>query len=507
MQKKENLNMFVMKRKLLAIIAATLFALPTMAQIERPKLIVGLVVDQMRWDYLYYYYNQFRTDGLRRLVDGGFSYENCLIPYVPTVTAIGHSSIYTGSVPALTGIAGNDFYINGKQVYCCEDNSVKSVGSDSKEGQMSPRNLLASGIGDVLKIATDYKAKVIGVALKDRAAILPAGHGADAAYWWDTSAGHFVSSTYYMNDLPQWVKDINKKIAAKPGTDVKTSVPGVTKTFQMAEATLVNEQMGQDDITDLLAISISSTDAIGHTYGTRGKENHDVYMELDRQVAHLLNMLDEKVGRGNYLMFLSADHGAAHNPNVMKKHRIPSGGLELWKSIKPVETQLEKEFGFSPVIKTENAGRIYLNHDGISKANADLEKVKARVCQLMEQNDKILYAVDYDKVLTTSIPQPIREMIVNGYNKERSGDIFYVARAGWEDVSDKPDYIGTTHAMWNPYDAHIPFVLYGWHIGHGQTSAAVHMTDIAPTVCAMLHIQMPNSCVGTSRSDLIAPIR
>lgn len=496
-----------MKRNLLAIIAATLLALPSMAQIERPKLIVGLVVDQMRWDYLYYYYNQFRTDGLRRLVDGGFSYENCLIPYVPTVTAIGHSSIYTGSVPALTGIAGNDFYINGKHMYCCEDKSVKSVGSDSKEGQMSPRNLLASGIGDVLKIATDYKAKVIGVALKDRAAILPAGHGADAAYWWDASAGHFVSSTYYMNELPQWVKDTNKKIAAKPGTDVKTSVPGVTKTFQMAEAALLNEQMGQDDITDMLAISVSSTDAIGHTYGTRGKENHDVYMELDRQVAHLLNVLDEKVGRGNYLMFLSADHGAAHNPNVMKKHNIPSGGLELWENIKPVEAQLEKEFGFSPVIKTENAGRIYLNHDGISKANADLEKVKARVCQLLEQNDKILYAVDYDKVLTTSIPQPIREMIVNGYNKERSGDIFYVARAGWENVSDTPDYIGTTHGMWNPYDSHIPFVLYGWHVGHGQTSAAVHMTDIAPTVCAMLHIQMPNSCVGTSRSDLIAPTR
>lgn len=492
-----------MKRALLSLVAATLLALPSMAQIERPKLIVGLVVDQMRWDYLYYYYDQYNTDGLRRLVDGGFSYENCLIPYVPTVTAIGHSSIYTGSVPALTGIAGNNFFINGKEVYCCEDKSVKSVGSDSKEGQMSPRNLLASGIGDVLKIATDYKAKVIGIALKDRAAILPAGHGADAAYWWDTSAGHFVSSTYYMDKLPDWVKKLNKQVAVKPGTDVKTSTPGVTKTFQMAEAALVNEQMGQDDITDMLAISISSTDAIGHTFGTRGTENHDVYMELDKQIAHFLQVLDEKVGKGNYLLFLSADHGAAHNPNVMKEHHIPSGGLELWESIKTVEAQLEKDFGFSPVIQSENSGRIYLNHDGINNANADLARVKARVCQLLEQNDNILYAVDYDKVLTTSIPQPIREMIVNGYNKKRSGDIFYVAKAGWENVSDKPDYIGTTHGMWNPYDAHIPFVLYGWHVGHGQTSAAVHMTDIAPTVCAMLHIQMPNSCVGTSRSDLI----
>lgn len=492
-----------MKRKLFALIAAIALALPSFGQIQRPKLVVGIVVDQMRWDYLYYYYDQFVDGGLKRLVDDGFSYENCLIPYVPTVTAIGHSSVYTGSVPALTGIAGNNFYIDGKSTYCCQDDSVKSVGSDSREGKMSPRNLLASGIGDVLKIATDYKAKVIGVALKDRAAILPAGHAADAAYWWDASAGHFVSSTYYMSELPKWVRDTNKKIAVKPGTDVKTSTVGVTKTFQMAEAALDNEQMGQDNITDLLAISISSTDAIGHTFGTRGTENHDVYMELDRQLAHFFNVLDAKVGKGNYLVFLSADHGAAHNPNVMKAHRIPSGGLELWENIKPVEAQLEKELGFAPVIKDENAGRIYLNRDGINKAGKDLGDVKERVCELLEQNKDILYAVDYDKVLTTSIPQPIREMIVNGYNKKRSGDIFYVPRAGWENVSDKSDYRGTTHGEWNPYDAHIPFVLYGWNVGHGETSAAVHMTDIAPTVCAMLHIQMPNSCVGTSRSDLI----
>lgn len=494
-------------KKLFAALTALLLTLPSLAQIQRPKLVVGIVVDQMRWDYLYYYYSQFQSNGLRRLVDNGFSFDNCLIPYVPTVTAIGHSSIYTGSVPALTGIAGNNFYINGKATYCCQDDSVRSVGSNSKEGQMSPRNLLASGIGDVLKIATDYKAKVIGVALKDRAAILPAGHAADAAYWWDSSAGHFVSSTYYMNKLPQWVIDTNKKIGTKPGTNVKTSVSGVTKTFQMAEAALENEQMGKDSVTDLLAISVSSTDAIGHEYGTRGKENHDVYMELDRQLANFLNVLDKEVGKGNYLVFLTADHGAAHNPNVMKKHHMPAGGLELWENIKPIESQLEKEFGFAPVIKDENAGKIYLNHDGIDKAGKNLEEVKDRVCELLEQNGNILYAVDYDKVLTTSIPLPIREMIVNGYNKKRSGDIFYVPRAGWENVSDDADYLGTTHGEWNPYDAHIPFLLYGWNIGHGETSKAVHMTDIAPTVCAMLHIQMPNSCVGTSRSDIVNTVK
>ena len=290
-------------KKLLVLLAAALLALPGRAEVQRPRLVVGIVVDQMRWDYLYYYHDQYGPDGLRRLMDGGFSFENTMINYVPTVTAIGHASVYTGSVPALHGIAGNNFYIDGRKTYCCSDTTVQSVGSKSREGQMSPRNLLASGLGDVLKTATDFRAKVIGVALKDRAAILPAGHAADAAYWWDTSAGHFVSSTYYMQELPRWVQQQNRRLGAKPGTDVKTSVEGITKTFQMAEAALEHEQLGQDSVTDLLAVSISSTDAIGHTFGTRGQQNHDAYQELVRHPDLFLHTLEKAEGPGTYLAF------------------------------------------------------------------------------------------------------------------------------------------------------------------------------------------------------------
>lgn len=495
-------------KKIISLVFACAVALTMQAQgqgttaqasgVKRPKLVVGLVVDQMRWDYLYYYYDQFGEGGLKRLVDEGFSYENTMINYVPTVTAIGHSSIYTGSVPALTGIAGNNFMLNGKWVTSVTDTTVQAVGSKSKEGQASPRNLLASGLGDVLKIATDYQAKVIGVALKDRAAILPAGHGANAAYWWDTSAGHFISSTYYMDQLPEWVKQVNKEVQTKPKTDVKTSVPGVTKTFQMAEAAIAGEGLGQDDVTDLLAISVSSTDAIGHTFGTRGQENHDVYMELDRQVAGLLTYLDAKVGKGNYLLFLSADHGACHNHNLMKQHKLQAGGISFGQECAPVINKVGAAMGIEKLFMAENAGRIYLNHEAIAKSGKKLSDVKAAVCEALEQSDSILYCVDYDNVLTRSIPQPIREMIVNGYNKKRSGDLYYVAKAGWETTDGRPEYIGTTHGMWNPYDAHIPFVLYGWHVEHGQSTAEAHITDIAPTVCAMLHIQMPNSAVGRS---------
>lgn len=491
-----------MKRKL-TVVLCLLAAIGVFGQINRPKLVVGLVVDQMRWDYLYYYYDQYRKDGLRTLVDHGFSFENTLINYLPAVTAVGHSSIYTGSVPALTGIVSNNFYLNGKWTYCCDDPNVKSVGSNSKEGMMSPRNLLATGLGDMLKIATNFNGKVIGVALKDRAAILPAGHGADAAYWWDTSAGHFVTSTYYMNELPAWVKGTNKRIGTKPKTNVKTAVVGVTKTFQMAEAALENEHLGQDSITDLLTISVSSTDAIGHVYGTRGKENHDAYMELDNQLAQFIKTLDEKVGKGQWLMFLSADHGGSHNHNFLKAHHIPAGGLDFRNTLKPYEAQLEQELGFAPVIKKVTDGWVYINKDGAAKAGKQMSDVKAAVCATLQQNDSILYAVDCEKALTTTVPQPIREMIVNGYRRGRSGEVFIVPKAGWENVDGSDKYIGTTHQEWNPYDTHIPFVLYGWNVPHGQTSTAVHITDIAPTICAMLHIQMPNSCVGTSRSDYL----
>jgi len=180
---------------------------------ERPKLVVGIVVDQMRWDYLPRYYDQFVTDGLRRLVDKGYSCDNCLINYVPTITAIGHTSAYTGATPAFHGICGNDFFIDGQKVYCTQDDSVEPVGSDNrKKGCMSPRNLLSTTIGDQIRMHTDFESKVIGVSYKDRAAILPAGRSANAAYWLDTQNGQFITSTYYMKELPQWAKDYNKAL-------------------------------------------------------------------------------------------------------------------------------------------------------------------------------------------------------------------------------------------------------------------------------------------------------
>ena len=347
--------------------------------IQRPKLVIGIVIDQMRWDYLYRYYNRYQDDGgFKILLNQGFSCENTFIPYTPTVTACGHTCIYTGSVPAIDGITGNDWwdYNLSHLVYCTDDDSVKTIGSNTDAGKMSPHNLLVTTIGDEMHLAANFHNKVIGIALKDRASILPAGHSANGAYWYDGSSGNWITSSYYMKDLPKWVKDLNAKklvdsyyakdwntlyplntyLQSAPdeeayenrpfGTEAKgfpynlkqfvgknygllsVTPYGNTLTFEMAKAAVNGEQLGNDSSTDLLTISLSSPDYIGHTFGPNSVEQEDDYLRLDKDLGAFLQFLDHQVGKGQYIVFLSADHGVAHVPAFLKEHKIPSGSVD-----------------------------------------------------------------------------------------------------------------------------------------------------------------------------------
>lgn len=471
-------------------------------KVERPKLIVGLVVDQMRWDYLYYYYEDFCEGGLKRLIKDGFSCENTMINYIPTVTAIGHTSIYTGSVPALHGIAGNNFMEKGKDVYCCSDSTVKGVGTNSKAGKMSPRNNKATTIGDELRLATNFKSRVFGVALKDRAAIFPAGHSANAAYWYDNKVGHFVTSTYYMDKLPKWVEEFNEQNATKIGEDQKMKPEGVSITFKMAKAVLQNERLGTGEYPDMLAISISSTDAIAHSYGTRSEETKAAYMCLDQELSKFLSLLDSQFGKDGYLLFLSADHAGAHNPNYLKQHKIYANGWEASEYMKKINEKLLAKYGIEKLVLSHHGDFFYLNHAKIENEKLNIDEVKEFVINELLQEDELLYVVDCAKASIATVPQIIRERIINGYNRQRSGDIVVIPRSQMFSWKFKDDYKGTTHSEWNPYDSHIPLVFMGWRVKHGSTSTPTRMVDIAPTVCAMLHIQMPNSCIG----DAILPV-
>ncbi len=545
----------MMKKLALALcMGALCFSAHATEKVPRPKLVVGIVVDQMRWDYLYRYYERYGEGGFKRLLSDGFSCENTMLNYIPTVTAIGHSCVYTGSVPSIHGIAGNDFYLEqtGQKVYCTDDPSVSGVGSQTSAGKMSPRNLLVTTVTDELRLGSNFHSKTIGIALKDRASILPAGHTANAAYWFDDKVGKWISSSYYMQQLPQWVEDFNRKdLAARylerdwntlypiasyeqstaddtryeqpfgndghPTFPVRTSdlfkkngygvirnTPfGNTLTLDMAKAALDNEQLGQGEYTDFLAVSLSSTDYVGHQFGVNAIETEDVYLRLDKDLEKFMLYLDEKIGCGNYTLFLTADHAAAHNVRFLEDHRIPSGAWASDKMQEALDSLVYVRFGVKDAIRGMENYQVHLASDKLSVGNLDKEQVKACIIRFLEKQPAIAYAVDMEEAATASVPGTIRERILNGFNKERSGSIQIIVKPGWYDVASSELPLGTSHGVWYPYDSHIPLLFYGWGIASGKTNREIQMTDIAPTVAALLKIQMPNGCIGQPIPEIL----
>lgn len=471
---------------------------------ERPKLVVGIVVDQMRWDYLSRYYDQFGRDGFRRLIGEGFSCNNCQINYVPTVTSIGHTSVYTGTTPAMHGICGNDFFIDDEPVTCVGDTTENTVGSDSNKGQCSPRKLLSTTIGDQIRLHTDFRSKVIGVSYKDRAAILPAGRSANGAYWLDTKNICFVTSTYYINELPEWAKAFNKKLknnkkAQELGRKIGFDPVCGTVIADMAIAALKGEALGKGDATDMLCVSFSQTDIIGHEWGTRGEHADAAYLQLDKDIARLLKAFDEQVGKGNYLLFLTADHGAAHNYQYMIDHKLNGGAWKVQEQVMSsgLDACLKDKLNADlSIINGFNGYRIYLNHGRIRELGLELSRVKEVLIDFIRQLPHVQFVLDFERANTWSVPDVIRSRALMGYHPHRSGDLLIVLEAGYYEFGPGSSAVGTTHSTWYPYDAHIPLLFYGWQVEHGSTSREVHITDIAPTVTQLLHIQQPNACVG-----------
>ena len=500
--------------------------------VKRPKLVVGIVVDQMRWDYLYRYSNRYAENGgFKRLLNQGFSCENTMIPYTPTVTACGHASIYTGSVPAINGISGNDWwdYNQNKFVYCTEDTVVETVGSNTALGQMSPKNLLSTTIGDELKLATNFRSKVIGIAIKDRGAILPAGHSADAAYWYDNKTGDWITSSYYENSLPAWAKDINaKKLVDKyyaqdwpllyaadiyeqsafgrkgfprdtkqyvgKNYSVIAAIPyGNTFTFDMAKAAITGEKMGATANTDMIAISLSTPDYIGHAYGPNSVEQEDCFLRLDKDLGEFLDFLDEKLGKGNALVFLTADHGVANMPSFLNEHKIPAGNFDSQKVEEQLSSYLKKKYDGSNLVTGILNYQVYLDRNVMAESKINKDAVYGDVIDFLTKNSSVDRAFALDAISQTTLQPRLKEVLINGYYPSRSGDIQIVLRPQFIDGFLKG---GSTHGVWNPYDAHIPLVWYGWNIKQGKMYRETYMTDIAATIAAMLSIQMPSGSVG-----------
>jgi predicted AlkP superfamily pyrophosphatase or phosphodiesterase len=520
--------------------------------ISHPKLVVGIVVDQMRWDYLTRYYPLFQASGgFRRMLGDGFSFDNTQIPYVPTVTACGHTCVYTGSIPALHGIVGNNWWDNRLQkgMYCSEDKSVKGVGSKTEEdGQMSPKNMLTTSVCDELRLASNFASKVIGIAIKDRGAILPAGHSANAAYWYESKTGNFISSTYYMNELPGWVQQFNgrklpdslyrlgwktalpaatysiyasaddkayeskpfgkealgfpydlSKFVGKDYSKISSTPWGNTLTAEMAKAAVLAEKLGQGSATDFLAVSFSSPDYIGHSFGPNSWENADDYVRLDQELGKFFQFLDAQLGAKSYTVFLTADHAVAHIPGYLKENRIPGGLLDMSGMMKDMNLQIKQRYGIDNAIASIMNEQVYLSRKRLDTSKADVVEIKNFIVQYLLKEENITHAFSSDDVLITPLPKVIREMYANGFHPSRSGDVSFIPKPGYFIGGST----GTTHGSPFQYDTHIPLLWYGWGIKKGSSNKMVYMTDIAPTVAALLRIQAPNGNVGNVLDDAL----
>jgi hypothetical protein len=423
---------------------------------------------------------------------------------------------------------------------------VESVGSYDDLGKMSPVNMLTTTICDELKLATNFRSKVIGIAIKDRGGILPAGHSADAAYWYNNKTGEWISSTYYMKDLPRWVKYIiakkmvdnyykqgwstlyplatytqssedknNYETAALGGNsfpyDLKKEVgknygllpllpAGNTFTTEMAKAAIVSENLGKDSVTDFLTLSFSTSDYIGHNFGPNSVEQEDNYLRLDKDLGDLFDFLDSKVGRDQYTVFLSADHGAAHVPAFAKEHKIPAGYMNSDELINRLNTYLKDKTGVAEMVSGIYNYQLFLNHKKIDSAKLDLLIMERSALDFITAQPGVARAFILDQIANAPLNLTLKEMIINGYFPNRCGEIQLIYEPQWIEGFENG---GTTHGLWNPYDAHIPLLWYGWGIKKGRLTRETHMTDIAPTLATLLHIQTPNGTVGRTIEEVI----
>jgi len=542
------------------LVSLTLASFFVQAQ-DRPKLVVGIVADQMRQEYLYRFEKKFGPGGFKRLVDEGFMLRNAHYNYVPTYTGPGHASIYTGTTPAIHGIIGNDWYDKDQEVMvnCVGDNRQKPVGVEQGRGAVSPWRLLSTTITDELKLATQKRAKVIGLSMKDRGAVLPAGHTPDGAYWFDSPSGKFISSTYYKPGLPSWLDRFNnlklpeqyisrewkpllpldqyeesgpdnaqfetklkgngqptvfpyklKELrGTQPGYELLVYTPfGSDLLTDVVKAAIDGEELGADDVTDFLAVSYSSPDYIGHATGPNSVEVEDTYLRLDKNIEDLLNTLDRKVGVGNYIVFLTSDHGVADNPNDLLAIKIPAGVIVQAPLLKGLTEFLKPYFGEKKIVQNVSNGQVYLNHEAFTgdlrSAGVDLLLATELITQYAESVDGIA-AVYNSSVLRNgnfSEGGP-KGHLVRGFHHKRSGDLSVYLEPQWFEGNDSG--LGTTHGSPYAYDTHIPIIFYGWGIAKGSSVDYFTITDIAPTLSVLLSIKFPSGMTGKPVAAALKP--
>lgn len=537
-----------MKKYLFPIIFIVFSSL-TIAQSTKPKLVIGIVVDQMRFEYLTRFEKHYSEEGFKRLMKEGFFAKNTHFSYFPTYTGPGHASVFTGTTPANHGIIGNNWYdkTNNQSVYCVQDDDAKPIGVDSKAGEMSPHRMLTTTIADQNRLHTQFRGKTFGVSIKDRGAILPAGHTANAAYWFaGGDEGKFISSDFYMDELPKWVEKFNKNTkqyfktwnTLKPietyiesGSDLndyefgfegkKTAtfpynlraLKSENNNFSILRPTpfandmltdftmkmIENENLGQDADTDFVTLSYSSTDYAGHNFGVNAKEIQDMYIRLDLNLASLLKYLDENIGQGEYTLFLTADHGAVHVPNYLKDKNIPAGYFESKKLQNDILNFVGNKFESQDLIEGFSNNHIFFDYQKLDELDIEADDLQEALYYFLLQYDKIDRVYTREMIENTNATSTFSNAVENGFHPKRSGDVIYIPEPAV--ISYPPK--GSTHGSYMTYDTQAPLLFFGQGIKKGHSYKRYHIKDIAPTLSALLGIAQPNGTTGKVISETL----
>lgn len=523
------------------------------SQKQQPKLVIGIVVDQMRYDYLTRYWDRYGEGGFKKLINEGFNCKNVNYNYMPTFTGPGHASIYTGTTPSSHGIIANEWYDKNSSIerYCTGDTAEVTIGSRSLNGEMSPRNLISSTITDELKLATNNRGKVIGISLKDRGAILPAGNRADAAYWFDGGdVGKWISSSFYMKELPRWLQRINTdnhpdnylkrswetlyplesytesitdnnkyegvfegEIAPvfphqlfklrsdnKNYSLIKYTPFGNTILKELALAAIVEEKLGQDEFTDFLTVSFSSTDYIGHKYGPRSVEVEDAYLRLDKDLEEILAYLEGRFEKEEVLIFLTADHGAVDVPQYLIDNELSAGYFDWIDFDTGLKSVLKEKYNSDSLVANISNCQVFLNHQYITINGLDVVAVADAIAQFGRSQSGVAKVITGSALRATEFSDRILANAQRGFHQERSGDVLFVLESGW--ISSWYT-TGTTHGSPYSYDTHVPLLWYGAGIKKGETSQFLTIPSIAATLASLLRVQMPSACTGSPILQLI----
>lgn len=522
---------------------------------KAPKLIVGIVIDQMCYDYLYRYQAKFSPNGFLKIMQQGTNCRNTHYNYVPTFTGPGHASIYTGTTPCNHGIVANEWYERetSKLINCVDDDKATPVGTTSDDGKCSPKNLKTTTITDQLRL-TYPEAKVISMSIKDRGAILPGGHLSNGSYWYDYSSGKFVTSSYFRNELPKWVNSFNNKnyvehyMSKKWETllninEYKESGPDnspyetllggkktptfpynlsemskTTPSFQLFTTTpfantfltdfalqaLQSEELGKDAQTDMLCISFSTPDIAGHAFGPYSVELEDIYLRLDLELARLIEALDKQVGNGEFTLFLTADHAVVPVPQLLMDKKMPGGYVFLEPKMDALTKKITQKYGTDLIITEENLN-IYLNHERIDSLNIHREEVANFIANEIAEWDNVKAVYTAQQLQNSGNDNEWRDMVRRGFHARESGDVLFILEPGYlaKSTDKESAHRGTSHGSAFNYDTHVPLLWYGKAIPQQEINRRIDIVDISATLTQLLFLQRSGAMTGEPILELL----